>query len=315
MARIRTIKPEFFWDVKIGRLSPYARLTFIGLWCLADDYGTLNMHPLVIKGQLFPFDQDVDVEACLKELEEQKLILRYGPEKMYIYIPNFKKHQKINRPSEQRQAPLPEEFGIDVEKWMNEPSVSTHDTLSESSVSTHGALSESSPKEKEMEKEKEKELDKEREGEKDILFTANAVKADTPDVVSACTNPCPHEKIISLYHEILPELPRVKVWNETRKKLLRSRWREDPERQNLEWWRKFFEYVRESDFLMGRTPPSNGRPPFQASLEWLIRPNNFAKVLEGYYHKDSPPISHITAHNLRVMRYVKEKFAEVSNDS
>lgn len=89
---------------------------------------------------------------------------------------------------------------------------------------------------------------------------------------------CPHKEIISLYHECLPELARVKEWNDTRKKLLRKRWKDDPKRQNLEWWKGYFEYVKESPFLMG------DKKEFQADLEWLIKPNNFAKVIEGKYH-------------------------------
>lgn len=44
----------------------------------------------------------------------------------------------------------------------------------------------------------------------------------TPPAVAEC----PHQKIINLYHEILPANPKVKVWNDTRKGYLRSRWRE-----------------------------------------------------------------------------------------
>jgi len=332
MPRIRTIKPEFFWDIKIGKLSPYARLTFIGLWCLADDYGTLNMHPLVIKGQLFPFDPDVDIEACLQELENQKLILRYGPEKIYIFIPNFTKHQKINRPSEQRQAPLPEELGIDLEAWLNEDSLSTHGGLSEPSVSPHGALSEDSVTETETETETEMEMETETENK---LSTAKAVlvvaaNAATTTSKSHAENSssqevtgekkpskgekipsCPYQEIVNLYHEILPELPQCRVLNETRKSYLRARWREiltKPElmaimvpehkelvmhsdrQKGLLWFERFFRYVAESDFLCGKVPPSKGRnKPFIADLEWLTRPNNFVKVLEGRYHvKDSP---------------------------
>ncbi|RLA93087.1 MAG: hypothetical protein DRG83_21535, partial [Deltaproteobacteria bacterium] len=95
--------------------------------------------------------------------------------------------------------------------------------------------------------------------------------------------PCPHKEIIELYHEILPELPRVMGWKGTREQYLRTRWREDPQRQDLGWWREFFQKVRESDFLMGRVPPRNGDRPFMADLEWLVRPNNFLKVLEGRY--------------------------------
>lgn len=89
---------------------------------------------------------------------------------------------------------------------------------------------------------------------------------------------CPHREIITLYHEILPSLNPVKEWTEDRQKMLRSRWREKAERQSLGWWRYYFGYVGESDFLMGRAGD------FMADLEWLIRPKNFVKVIEGRYH-------------------------------
>ena len=88
---------------------------------------------------------------------------------------------------------------------------------------------------------------------------------------------CPHEKIIELYHSCLPVLPAVKVWSEKRKGYLQSRWREDSNRQNLDYWKKFFEYVSESDFLCGRAGS------FQADLEWLVNSSNFVKVIEGKY--------------------------------
>lgn len=93
----------------------------------------------------------------------------------------------------------------------------------------------------------------------------------------------PHQEIIALYHEILPVCPTVREWNDTRKKYLQARWREKPERQSLEWWRKFFSYVAKSDFLTGKMPGRNNGPPFTADLEWLIKPSNFAKVIEGRY--------------------------------
>ena len=74
-------------------------------------------------------------------------------------------------------------------------------------------------------------------------------------------------------------LPRVKVWGEARKAILRARWREEPGRQDLDWWREFFRGVADSDFLCGRS----GNGSFIASLEWLVRPKNFPKVLEGNY--------------------------------
>lgn len=114
----------------------------------------------------------------------------------------------------------------------------------------------------------------------DLLGDREAKDEAKPEI----GKPCPHEDIIAAYHEILPELDRVRAWHEQRQRWLRSRWREDPERQSLDWWRNFFGYVRESDFLMGRAAPDRhtGRA-FMADLEWLVRPTNFAKVLEGRY--------------------------------
>lgn len=88
---------------------------------------------------------------------------------------------------------------------------------------------------------------------------------------------CPHEQIISLYHEILPTLPSVKIWNDKRKQYLQTRWREDENRQSLDFWKRFFEYVSKSDFLCGRSGT------FQATLEWLVNSSNFVKVVEGNY--------------------------------
>ena len=88
---------------------------------------------------------------------------------------------------------------------------------------------------------------------------------------------CPHKEIVDLYHSILPALTPVKEWTEERQKLLRTRWKEKTERQSLDWWKNFFLDVSKSDFLTGKV---NG---FKADLEWLIRPKNFIKVLEGKY--------------------------------
>jgi hypothetical protein len=98
--------------------------------------------------------------------------------------------------------------------------------------------------------------------------------------VSTSGNPnCPHDEIIALYHQTLPLNPKVKVWNNTRSAHLRQRWREYP---SIEEWSEFFNRVSKSKFLTGKVS-SGTRKPFLASLDWLIKPENFAKVLEGKY--------------------------------
>lgn len=125
-------------------------------------------------------------------------------------------------------------------------------------------------------------LEKEKEKEKEEAEEGGAPSAAAERPSSSGRPPCPHQKIIEIYHEVLPELRRVREWNSTRRDLLARRWAESQERQNLEWWSAYFGYVRASPFLMGRKAGRDGRP-FDCDLEWLIRPNNFAKVVEGKY--------------------------------
>ncbi|NIA31763.1 MAG: hypothetical protein GWP06_17870 [Actinobacteria bacterium] len=102
-------------------------------------------------------------------------------------------------------------------------------------------------------------------------------------------NLCPQENIVDLYHTLLPGLPKVKVWSETRQRTLRARWNEAVPNNNglksncIEWWEGFFRHIGKSDFLMGRITESN-RKPFRPNLEWFIQKSNFINILEGKYH-------------------------------
>ena len=102
---------------------------------------------------------------------------------------------------------------------------------------------------------------------------------------------CPYAEIVGLYHDILPELARVRVLSDSRKKALGARWKEKIPNQDglqsntLDWWKGYFRYIRGSDFLMGKTRPSGGRErPFKADFEWLIQKGNLINVIEGKYH-------------------------------
>ena len=104
---------------------------------------------------------------------------------------------------------------------------------------------------------------------------------------------CQHKAVMDLYHQHLPTLRRVEVWNETRKGYLKQRWREvaidigqsRPATQEamLEWWAGFFQHINKSKFLTGKVNSKDGRA-FVADLEWIIKPSNFAKIIEGKYH-------------------------------
>jgi 5-methylcytosine-specific restriction endonuclease McrA len=110
MARIRTVKPEFWEDETIGLLSFPARLLFIGAWNLADDEGLLRWSPAYIKASLFMYD-DLGLEqteAAMTELTRHGVIFAYrgGKTQQQLgYVVNFHKHQRINRPQPSKLTP------------------------------------------------------------------------------------------------------------------------------------------------------------------------------------------------------------------
>ncbi len=108
MARIRTIKPEFWTDPSIMECSLSARLLLIGMLNFADDKGNIEGSAKMIKVQVLPAD-DVDVSPLLEELVENDLLIPYTVNgRKYYHIKGFTKHQQINRPSPPR-CPLYED--------------------------------------------------------------------------------------------------------------------------------------------------------------------------------------------------------------
>lgn len=108
---------------------------------------------------------------------------------------------------------------------------------------------------------------------------------------------CPHADILALWAEVLPALPQhlPSQWRGTREQHLKARWRECAvekgwvsQTEGLEFFRRLFGYVGQSQFLSGRARSANpSRPAFQAELEWLVAPANWAKTIEGKYHQEA----------------------------
>ena len=101
MARKRIIDPSFWIDEEIGKISPEARLLYIGLWGICDDnYATFPNKLGELKIQIFPYD-NVKVDKLLKELADIGKILPFKDRdgQDYWYLKNLLKWQKIDRPS------------------------------------------------------------------------------------------------------------------------------------------------------------------------------------------------------------------------
>ena len=95
---------------------------------------------------------------------------------------------------------------------------------------------------------------------------------------------CPYQAIVDLYHTALPELPAVAILTADRRSKLQARWRESDVHRDLGFWAEYFFQVKASEFLTGKAPGSFGSKPFRATFDWLIKPANFVKVVEGNYH-------------------------------
>lgn len=101
MARIRTIKPEFWTSEQVVECSPIARLLFIGMWNFCDDDGNHPASAKSIKMQVFPGDDisTSDIDAMLSELSENGLIIEYAAGgKKYWHVTGWH-HQKIEKPA------------------------------------------------------------------------------------------------------------------------------------------------------------------------------------------------------------------------
>ena len=105
MARIRTIKPEFFTSADVTGMSPLARLLFIGLWGIADREGRMKWRPADFKLQILPGD-NCDINALCQEIVDGGMIVLYGDG--LAHIPSFLDHQSINPRETISKLPAPD---------------------------------------------------------------------------------------------------------------------------------------------------------------------------------------------------------------
>lgn len=248
-------------------LSRDARLGYLGMWNFCDDGGNHPASAKTLKAEVFPSDDDltsVGVQALVDEMLTQGLIAVYeAGGKSYWHVTGWH-HQRIEKPTYKHpQFLVPAPINPVT---VAEQSPTTTGSIVDSSANPLGALDPG------MEGKGVEGNGADEEGK-------NSAAAEA----SAAPDSCPHQQIIDEYHRLLPTARRIREWTTSRQQLLRARWREKAERQDLAWWRKFFDYVATSDFLCGRTKPSPGRNPFELSLDWLCISANFVKVLEGAY--------------------------------
>ncbi|MFJ4173364.1 hypothetical protein [Microbacterium sp. NPDC089696] len=97
MARIRTIKPEFWTDGAMIALPFEARLFYIGMWNHSCDRGHMSDDPMGLKLKVLPADP-VDGAALVDMLiasgRVERIELPGG--RRYLVIPRFNDHQRVD---------------------------------------------------------------------------------------------------------------------------------------------------------------------------------------------------------------------------
>lgn len=119
MARIRTIKPEFFrheglQDLEAANPGKHVMLTFAALWGHCDKAGRFEWRPRTLKLDILPF-LDFDMRETLETLRRAGFILKYVIDgKEYGEINSFEKHQRISGKEAQEPEKYPEPVEYEV---------------------------------------------------------------------------------------------------------------------------------------------------------------------------------------------------------
>lgn len=293
MARNRTIKPKFFDDVKIGRISRDARLLYIGLWVFADDMGVVPGDSVWLKSRVFPYDQ-IQVQQFEKWMNELVIngficLLSYKGER-FIYLPTFTRHQVVNRPNYE-DLNIPKDL-LDKEKDK------IHGAITEQSLNNHGTFTEASYTVLDREKEaldgfplQPSSLISEKETIKEIkentpygVLKKNEKSGleilEIPSPPGSAPPPSPRIDYSAIMRDFNARfagvLPAVTVMTEKRKAAVKARIGE----HGMDSIAKVFDNIATSGFLKGHNDRN-----WKADFDWVFRPTNYVKILEGNYAK------------------------------
>jgi hypothetical protein len=122
MARIRTIKPDFWKSESIAALPFRTRLTFIGLWTYVDDNGVGLDNFKLIAAELSGLEDDprearANVREDLARLHSVGRIVRYTVSgKRYFAVVNWTEHQKIDKPGRPRYPSFDDDFAMHLSR-------------------------------------------------------------------------------------------------------------------------------------------------------------------------------------------------------
>jgi len=255
LARIRTVKPDFFRHEKLQDLeaenpAKCPMLVFAGLWGHCDKAGRFLWRPRTLKLDILPF-LPFDMAETLGLLVSAGFIERYAVDGVdYAWIPSFEDHQRING----KESQEPEKYPEPPEKQAGSVGEATETTGREG---------------------------KGREG-KGVVDQLSLVASPLGPILPSNI---PYSEIIALYNRIMTGLPKVKEKTQKRRLLIRAAWTASKRRQTLKFWEAYFEECNEDEFLNGTGPYGKGHENWTPTFDFLMRQDQIVKVYEKAMHR------------------------------
>lgn len=99
MTQRRMIYASLWQSENFAKLSDKGKILYIGLLTLADDYGRLKNNPLVLRSQVFCYEENIktsEIGKLVKEIEKVGLVILYENDQ-YLYHPNWYKYQILRK--------------------------------------------------------------------------------------------------------------------------------------------------------------------------------------------------------------------------
>jgi hypothetical protein len=280
----RVIRDELLTSERYWSVSLQAQQLYIHLVLCVDDAARFSGKNFTLRSACFPGRpmEALAMEKMLTELADVDLVRLYtvGFER-YVFIPRFRNRRRYVGSSKYPVPPIEINDLAEEKSSLSQPQVIPESSSSQEERGRRGVGVGVGVGV----------------GEEPIVPSAlvNCVAVDPPATVGYSVSTCPYDDIVSIFHEVLPTLPRVKIMTSTRQKKIRSRWVDIcgsdklDQQAGLEWFRWYFSRVSQSDFLLGRIATKDGRA-WKADLEWLMHPANLVKVLEhGYPNRRKQP--------------------------
>ncbi|MXO72886.1 hypothetical protein [Alteraurantiacibacter buctensis] len=258
MSRIRSIHPGIWTDEQFVSLSSFARLLFIGIWNECDDKGLFPWSPLQMKMRVLPAD-NVDAVALMAELEANGCIRKYEiGGKSYGAVRNFAKFQRPKAPN-------------DIHPATDEILVFAGHSLDKSTKASEPLPNDfPNPSEKSPQME-----DGEEEIKEKIETNVSCASGDAPLTV---------EEVVEGWNTTAASLglAQIRKLTPVRRKKAQAQVR----RFALEEWQSVFAKISQSPFLLGQTGG------WRCDFDFILSENNFVKILEGKYDRQSPGSRH-----------------------